>query len=400
MASLASKRKSPEDASHNEEAFTPTNSPPKKKLRITRNQKQALIDNLQLEITERARKLRAQYALQANDLRARIERRINRIPIALRRANMGELLEKHMRAQQENTSPRKLLLSPAKASRNFAAISASPKLRKATTASPSSRRVRKQSHEGIYSDKENAPAPGGESLDVLKNPKRRAKPGAAAGTSRVVSQEMRGANDYRILSPKTSNSRTYPQSPLRVASPEKSTHHPHHTSSFLSRPMSPLKPSSPLKGTSASMPGLRSVRGTNAPSTSVVRPSSQAATRRPASRAATTTSKTLRSPLPRPATRQVVDRRDSVSSSASSGTTVAVKPTRTLTGSKKTAGSATASAPASSAARKNAGGRTQTAAAAAAKRNAASGTTTKRATTPAGGEAAPAAGRRVLRKRA
>ncbi|RAH49691.1 uncharacterized protein BO95DRAFT_511454 [Aspergillus brunneoviolaceus CBS 621.78] len=398
MASLASKRKSPEDASHNEEAITPTNSPPKKKLRITRNQKQALIDNLQLEITERARKLRAQYALQANDLRARIERRINRIPIALRRANMGELLEKHMRAHQENTSPRKLL-SPAKASRNFATISASPRLRKATTASPSSRRVRKQSHEGIYSDKENAPAPGGESLDVLKNPKRRAKPGAAAGTSRVVSQEMRGANDYRILSPKTSNSRTYPQSPLRVASPEKPNHHPHPTSSYLSRPMSPLKPSSPLKGTSASMPGLRSVRGTNAPSTSVVRPSSQAATRRPASRAATTTSKTLRSPLPRPATRQV-DRRDSVSSSASSGTTVAAKPTRTLTGSKKSAGGATASATASSATRKNTGGRTQASAAVAAKRNAASGTTTKRATTPAGGEAAPAAGRRVLRKRA
>ncbi|PYH48007.1 uncharacterized protein BP01DRAFT_353898 [Aspergillus saccharolyticus JOP 1030-1] len=390
MASLASKRKSPEDASRIEEAITPTNSPPKKKLRITRNQKQALIDNLQLEITERARKLRAQYALQAHDLRARIERRINRIPIALRKANMGELLEKHMRAHQENTSPRKLL-SPAKASRNFAAISISPKLHKASS---SARRVRKQSHEGIYSDKENAPADG-ESLDVLKNPKRRAKPGAAAGTSRVVSQEMRGANDYRILSPKTSNSRTYPQSPLR-ASPEKST----NVTSYLSRPMSPLKPSSPLKGTSASMPGLRSVRGP-APSTSVVRPSSQAATRRPASRAATTTtSKTLRSPLPRPATRHA-DRRGSVSSSASSGTTVAVsKPilttTTTTTGSKKSATSTS-----STAARKTTGPRSQASATVAAKRNAASATATaKRATTAAGGEAAPTAGRRVLRKRA
>ena len=46
-------------------------------------------------VTERARKLRAQYALQANDLRARIERRVNRIPVSLRKANIGELLEKH-----------------------------------------------------------------------------------------------------------------------------------------------------------------------------------------------------------------------------------------------------------------------------------------------------------------
>ncbi|RAL13512.1 uncharacterized protein BO97DRAFT_388725 [Aspergillus homomorphus CBS 101889] len=391
MASLTSKRKSPEDASHNEEAITPTNSPPRKKLRITRNQKQALIDNLQLEITERARKLRAQYALQANDLRARIERRINRIPIALRKANMGELLEKHMRAHQEHTSPRKLL-GPAKASRNFATISVSPKVHKATAASPSARRMRKQSHEGIYSDKENAPA-GGESLDVLKNPKRRAKPGATAGTSRVVSQEMRGA-DFRILSPKTSNSRTYPQSPLR-ASPEKSTN-----AAYLSRPMSPLKPSSPLKGTSASMPGLRSARGT-APSSSVTRPSSQAATRRPASRAATTTaSKTLRSPLPRPATRQV-ERRGSVSSSASSGTTVA-KPTRTTTGGTKKS-TTTGSSATTSTARKTTVARNQASAAVAAKRNAAAATTTttKRAPTPAGGEAAaPTAGRRILRKRA
>lgn len=55
-------------------------------------------------VTERARKLRSQYALQANDLRARIERRVNRIPISLRKANMGELYEKHG-AQNANSSP-------------------------------------------------------------------------------------------------------------------------------------------------------------------------------------------------------------------------------------------------------------------------------------------------------
>ncbi|PYH93941.1 hypothetical protein BO71DRAFT_399281 [Aspergillus ellipticus CBS 707.79] len=381
MASLSAKRKSPEDASHNDEARTPTNSPPRKKLRITRSQKQALMDNLQLELTERARKLRAQYALQTNDLRARIERRVNRIPMALRKAKMGDLLEKHiasLRAQQENTSPRKLL-SPAKAPRNFATISVSPNVQKASAASPSARRVKKQSHGEIYSDKENAPA-AGESLDVLKNPKRRG-PGAAAGTSRVVSQEMRGA-DYRILSPKTSNSRTYPQSPLR-ASPEKPIN-----SSYLSRPMSPLKPSSPLKSTSATVPGLiRTVKGAPA-STKDNRPPSQA--KRPISRAATGT-KTLRSPLPRPATRQL-ERRGSVSSSASSGTTVA-KPTKTGTGARK----ATTASTSSATTKRTTVARSQTASAAA-KRNTTSATT-KRAPTPAGGDAPTTTGRRVLRKR-
>jgi Nbl1 / Borealin N terminal len=46
-------------------------------------------------VTERARKLRAQYMMQAQGLRTRIEIRVNRIPMALRRANMGELFSKH-----------------------------------------------------------------------------------------------------------------------------------------------------------------------------------------------------------------------------------------------------------------------------------------------------------------
>lgn len=109
-----------------------------KRMRLTRGQKQALIDNLQLEsawepsrrrnhransstVTERARKLRSQYALQASDLRTRIERRVNRIPISLRKANMGELLEKYT-AQTQSTSPLRRP-SPAKAARPAANIS-------------------------------------------------------------------------------------------------------------------------------------------------------------------------------------------------------------------------------------------------------------------------------------
>ncbi|KAE8378438.1 Borealin N terminal-domain-containing protein [Aspergillus bertholletiae] len=388
MSSLTSKRKSRDDDAYPvDEARTPTGSPPKKRLRVTRNQKKALIDNLQLEVTERARKLRAQYALQAKDLRARIERRINRIPIALRKANMGELLEKYnaaLRAQQENTSPRKLI-SPIKGSRNFAAISINPAMRKASAASPSPRRTRKQSHEGLYSDKENAPA-AGEQLDVLKNPKRRAKPGAATGTSRVVSQEVRGA-DFRILSPKSSNSRTYPQSPLR-ASPEKP-----QNSTYLSRPMPSLKPSSPLKAAPASLAGslesarLRTTKGTPSATTSS-RPASQAS-KRPASRATTASKTTTRSPLPRPATRQL-ERRGSVSSSTSSGTTV-TKPTRTGANARKVTAASTASSTAKKAVTKN------QVISATAKRSAASAT--KKTATPAGGEALTT-GRRVLRKRA
>lgn len=51
--SPTSKRKSHEmaDAYPSLEDATPTNSPPKKRMRITRSQKQALMDNLQLEST-------------------------------------------------------------------------------------------------------------------------------------------------------------------------------------------------------------------------------------------------------------------------------------------------------------------------------------------------------------
>lgn len=47
------------------------------------------------EVTERARKLRNQYKLQAQSLRARIEMRINRVPSSLRRTQMGDLNHAH-----------------------------------------------------------------------------------------------------------------------------------------------------------------------------------------------------------------------------------------------------------------------------------------------------------------
>ncbi|KAJ5453978.1 uncharacterized protein N7458_004934 [Penicillium daleae] len=363
MATL--KRKAPEfiDAPD----ATPTGRPVKK-LRLTQSQKQALIDNLQLEITERARKLRAQYALQANDLRSRLERRVNRIPISLRKANMGELLEKHS-APAQATSPIRRI-SPAKTSR--APISIDQAL------SPSSTRdgrTRRNSNEGHYSDKENAPAAG--TPEGLKNPKRRGKAPAVGGASRVVSQEVRG-HDNRILSPKSLNSRTYPQSPFR-ASPEKGQ------PSYMSRPTSPLKPSSPLR---AAGPGTRP-RGAT---TSTVRDLAQSTQAKKTTARSATGPRAVKSPLPRPATRQG-ERKNSFSSTTSSGTTV-TKPTRTGTGARK------ATAGASTTTKKPAVPRAN-AASLAVKKTATSATasTVRKTTAPASTMDASSRGMRALRKR-
>ncbi|KAJ5698808.1 hypothetical protein N7462_000813 [Penicillium macrosclerotiorum] len=364
MATL--KRKSPELI--NAQDATPS-SRPAKKLCLTQGQKQALIDNLQLEITERARKLRSQYALHASDLRARIERRVNRIPVSLRKANMGELLEKYS-AQAQTTSPLRKT-SPAKSSRAPAMISIDQALSPAGTRDG---RTRRTSNEG-YSDKENAPASG--EPEGLKNPKRRGKAPAVGGTSRVVSQEVRG-NDHRILSPKSLNSRTYPQSPFR-ASPEKGQ------PSYLSRPTSPLKPFSPLR---AAGPASRP-RGAT---TSSARDTLQPAAAKKATARSATGPRSVKSPLPRPATRQG-ERKNSFSSTASSGTTV-TKSTRTGTGARKaTAGTA------STTAKKAAVPRAQAASMAVKKSTSATAASMRKITAPAATTEASSRGTRALRKR-
>lgn len=82
-------------------------------------------------------------------------------------------------------------------------------------------------------DKENTPEPG-----QIPNPKKRTKT-TGIGPSHQVT------NPSTVLSPKSSNSRTLPQSPIRpvLGSPQKS---------HLSRPASPLKPMSPSKQLSPS----------------------------------------------------------------------------------------------------------------------------------------------------
>ena len=65
--------------------------------------------------------MRAQYALQAGDLRGRIERRINRVPVGFRKARMGDLLETHNAAALRGATASKKPASPAK-SMNMAAV--------------------------------------------------------------------------------------------------------------------------------------------------------------------------------------------------------------------------------------------------------------------------------------
>jgi hypothetical protein len=103
----------------------PSNGSPMKKRRtgITLAQKQALIENLQLEstagintagtrrsatltldfvVTERARKLRSNYNIHAQTLRTRVEIRVHRISRPLRNITMGELLQKYTTQQQQH----------------------------------------------------------------------------------------------------------------------------------------------------------------------------------------------------------------------------------------------------------------------------------------------------------
>ncbi|KAL2216454.1 Borealin N terminal-domain-containing protein [Thermoascus aurantiacus ATCC 26904] len=402
MASpLSRKRKSPEPDHdvHNEYASTtPAGSPPRKKLRITRRQKQALIDNLQLEITERARKLRAQYALQAQDLRARLERRINRIPVALRKVTMGELLERYnaaVQAEQAAPSPFKKPLLPLNPVRSATTISGEVEKRNPPIARSPARGVRRISDEGaLYSDKENAPAPT-DKLDVLEIPKKRVKPGATTGPgpSRAVSQAMREA-EAKILSPKSSNSRTYPHSPLKN-SPEKQQHH----LSYMSRPASPLKPSSPLKATPVVAGTVESARARSTKGTATTATKDNKTPSQPKKTATRPAAKTAAASVksPRLATHQQQDRRISTGTTASnvsSGTTI-VKSSRTAATTKKTG---TATSTSASATKKTTVARSQAATATSAAKKTTAAAAKKAAATTAAEPAA--AGRRVLRKRA
>ncbi|KAL9088613.1 MAG: hypothetical protein Q9165_006133 [Trypethelium subeluteriae] len=244
---------------HQNRVTTPDKSPKKQAVAITQAQKQAIIDNLQLEITERARKLRAQYALQAHGLRSRLEMRINRIPQALRKAKLGDLLAKH--TEQEN-APKP---DPPQASTTIALPAAKqlsppkPKIEisKDATRTRGTKRTRLAtstlstlsfadtifSNQMTSDDKENE-------MTNLAMPKKRAKnSGPSAPPARATRTASRKVNPSQVLSPKSNNSRTFPQSPMRPPPPPLAKSH-------LAKPVSPYKPASTVEAATASLAGL------------------------------------------------------------------------------------------------------------------------------------------------
>jgi hypothetical protein len=67
--------------------------------------KQTGVINLTLVVTDRARKLRAQYSVMSSSLRARLEMRINRIPTSLRSTTMGELIDRYSESLEAKPKP-------------------------------------------------------------------------------------------------------------------------------------------------------------------------------------------------------------------------------------------------------------------------------------------------------
>ncbi|ORY60147.1 Borealin N terminal-domain-containing protein [Pseudomassariella vexata] len=199
----------------------PQRSPIRRKLGISVAQKQALVDNLQLELTERARRLRAQYNVQAQQLRSRVEMRVNRIPTSLRRAKMGDLLAKHTEPsqQQQSRAPRSPFVArpppvPAKDG-----TSPKPIPRKVVPAARP-KNIHKRSSDDITgaNDKEN-------SVEPVGQPKKRLRAGPT-GTDTTRSQPA------HVLSPASTNVRITHRTADRPPSP---------TKSMIARPVSPIK---------------------------------------------------------------------------------------------------------------------------------------------------------------
>ncbi|CAK7263885.1 hypothetical protein SEPCBS57363_000789 [Sporothrix epigloea] len=213
---------------------TEDSSRKRQKVAVTLTQKQALIDNLQLEgkftedveddnnhVTERARQLRAQYNLQAQGLRTRIEIRVNRIPMALRKLKMGDLLLKYSTDQQK-AALKPVLLSEMDQKSSRTAVSRTESPRAAHVAVK--RSAKRLSDHLTGGDKENQNS-------HLDNPKKRQLGGAKlTGNSNT--------QHGQVLSPASSNSRLNPRDRERTTPVPTSP-----IKSLIARPMSPTKAS-------------------------------------------------------------------------------------------------------------------------------------------------------------
>ncbi|KAK7632548.1 Borealin N terminal-domain-containing protein [Phyllosticta paracitricarpa] len=288
-------------------------SPAKKSLKVSVAQKQALMDNLQLEVTERARKLRAQYALLSQGLRSRLEMRVNRIPSSLRRTNIMDLVEKY--SEQSNSAASTQSQTLPSAARQTQALSKS--------STPEVTRGKKRPSNEISVDKEKAVHRDTDSDLAL--PKKRTKTTPATNTSktpatgptksraRVVSNQDAPTT---VLSPKSNNSRSYPRSPIKAVD-EKPLKPPPGS---VGAAASPLKASLIRPDTRAGeRPGSRGKAGTTGTGRG-----KKAATKTAASSTRTTRARV-----------SDASSSDSVATDATTGTTIVRKPTASGTGAKK-----------------------------------------------------------------
>ncbi|KAK4197037.1 Borealin N terminal-domain-containing protein [Triangularia verruculosa] len=257
-------------SSDNEMAMVPTEtalegqrSPAKMRRRgVTASQKQALIENLQLEITERARKLRSNYNIHAQSLRTRIEIRVNRIPMSLRKMKMGDLLDKYSNQQQQHQRPpvAGYLKGPPVPEKDPNPSKVYPPraggLGYQPTTTTTAGAPKRRSHEMTGGDKENE-------IDSIANPKKRAK----AEPSQAAPQQPLSRNQNNVLSPTSSNTRTIPR-----VNP---TTTPGNTiRSGIARPTNV----SPTKGAAATSHSLNNT--INRPPPSVSRPGTSASARK------------------------------------------------------------------------------------------------------------------------
>ncbi|KAF2099863.1 hypothetical protein NA57DRAFT_55801 [Rhizodiscina lignyota] len=317
-------------------AATPERSPSKQKPMITGAQKQALIDNLQLEITERARKLRAVYALHAQGLRSRLEMRINRIPQSLRSTNIEELINKY--SEQQTTSKSAVSTATIVPKLTVAKPRSPPKQQVPLASAPTRLRgTKRSSHEiSTHSDKENADVH--EDLDL---PKKRTKTAAGSAhasnaTARLPRGASRKVDPSQILSPKSHNSRTLPRSPIKGQQSSSSSGLSSPQKSYLARPASPLKPPPAVSNATATLAGMvhSSTTNTRAAGRNITRPPTAASTASTATTgslrgkkvAASTKTNMPPPPVPAPrATRNRTASNSSNTSNTSAGTTIVKK---------------------------------------------------------------------------
>ncbi|KAI3331829.1 hypothetical protein HD806DRAFT_171150 [Xylariaceae sp. AK1471] len=291
---------------------SPQRSPIKKrKLGVTLAQKQALIDNLQLEITERARRLRAQYNIQAQQLRSRVEMRVNRIPTTLRKLKMSELPVRSLQSQQQPRAPRSQYVNKPPPVPAKDGTSPKPIPRKPVPTASSTRGHKRLSNEISGADKENQ----GEAID---NPKKRLR--------RAPTHVKAPVAPSQVLSPTSSNTRVLPRD--RPASPMKS---------MISRPASPMKGPTTKPSSNILSSIVERAKATRPAAATRKTTTSSTASSSTGTAAATATGRTRKAAAPPPSTATTRGRRKiSVTSESSEASTATVIKKTTTTTSRAT----------------------------------------------------------------